>query len=123
MSGHIAAVRSYVLIFALLMIFTAITVAVAFINLGRLNFPVAISIAIVKATLVILFFMHVKYSSQLTKMIIGSGLFFLLVMFSLTMTDYLSRGWQTYPVGGGKAVEASGIRPQGSGLSQGSGKP
>ena len=50
MSGHIAPVRSYVLIFALLMIFTAITVVVAFINLGPLNFPVAISIAIVKAT-------------------------------------------------------------------------
>ena len=123
MSGHIAPVRSYVLIFALLMILTTITVVVAFINLGPLNFPVAISIAIVKATLVILFFMHVKYSSQLTKMIIGSGLFFLLVMFSLTMTDYLSRGWLTYPVGAGKPVEASGIRPQGSGLSQGSGKP
>ena len=110
MSGHIAPVRSYVLIFALLMIFTAITVVVAFINLGPLNFPVAISIAIVKATLVILFFMHVKYSSQLTKMIIGTGLFFLLVMFSLTMTDYLSRGWRT---------EALGPRPQRSAPSQG----
>ena len=95
MSGHISPVRTYVLIFAMLMVFTAITVAVAFTNLGPFNFPVAISIAIVKATLVILFFMHVKYSSQLTKLIIGSGLFFLLVLFSLTMTDYLSRGWQT----------------------------
>jgi cytochrome c oxidase subunit 4 len=103
-----------VLIFALLMIFTAITVAVAFINLGRLNFPVAISIALVKATLVILFFMHVKYSSRLTKMIIGSGLFFLLVMFSLTMTDYLSRGWQT---------GTFGPRPQGSAPSHGSAHP
>ena len=110
MSGHIAPVRSYVLIFTMLMVFTAITVAAAFLNLGPLNFPVAISIAIVKATLVILFFMHVKYSSQLTKLIIGSGLFFLLVMFSLTMTDYLSRGWRT---------EASGPRPQGSAPSQG----
>ncbi|HEY8132262.1 MAG TPA: cytochrome C oxidase subunit IV family protein [Thermoanaerobaculia bacterium] len=116
MSGHIAPARSYVLIFALLMVFTAITVAVAFTNLGAFNFPVAISIAIVKATLVILFFMHVKYSSHLTKLIIGSGVFLLLVMFSLTMTDYLSRGWQTR-----RATEASGIRHQGSGLSQGSG--
>ena len=61
MSGHIAPARSYVLIFALLMVFTAITVAVAFTNLGAFNFPVAISIAIVKATLVILFFMHLRY--------------------------------------------------------------
>jgi len=114
MSGHIAPVRSYVLIFSLLMVFTAVTVAAAFINLGALNFPVAISIAIIKATLVILFFMHVKYSSQLTKLIIGSGLFFLLVMFSLTMTDYLSRGWRT---------EALGPRPQGSGLSERSRQP
>ena len=117
MSGHIAPVRGYVLIFTLLMVFTAITVAVAFVNLGSFNFPVAISIALVKATLVILFFMHVKYSSQLTKLIIGSGLFFLLVMFSLTMTDYLSRGWKT-----DRATEASRIRHQGSGLSQGSGQ-
>jgi cytochrome c oxidase subunit 4 len=116
MSGHIAPVRSYILIFSLLMVFTAITVAVAFVNLGPLNFPVAITIAVVKATLVVLFFMHVKYSSRLTKLMIGSGVFFLLVLFTLTMTDYLSRGWQT-----NRATEASGIRPQGSGLSQGSG--
>jgi cytochrome c oxidase subunit 4 len=87
-----------------------LTVIAAFINLGNLNFPVALAIAVFKATLVILFFMHVKYSSQLTKMIIGTGLFFLLVMFSLTMTDYLSRGWRT---------EALGPRPQRSAPSQG----
>src|SRR5919201_1062047 len=117
MSGHISPVRSYVLIFAALMIFTTITVAVAFVNLGPFNFPVAISIAIVKATLVVLFFMHVKYSSHLTKLIIGSGVFFLLVMFSLTMTDYLSRGWHT-----SRATDASGVRHRGSGLSQASGQ-
>jgi cytochrome c oxidase subunit 4 len=116
MSGHIAPVRGYVLIFSLLMVFTAITVGVAFVNLGPFNFPVAISIAIIKATLVVLFFMHVKYSSRLTKLIIGSGFFFLLVLFSLTMTDYLSRGWQT-----NRPTEASGTRPRGAGLSQGQG--
>jgi cytochrome c oxidase subunit 4 len=77
------------------MVLTAVTVGVAFINLGPLNFPVALSIAIVKATLVILFFMHVKYSSRLTKLIIATGFFFLLLLFTLTMTDYLSRGWLT----------------------------
>jgi cytochrome c oxidase subunit IV len=87
----------YFAVFGALMVFTAITVAVAFINLGAFNFPVAISIAVIKATIVILFFMHVKESSRLTKLIIGAGFFFLLVLFTLTMTDYLSRGWSTSP--------------------------
>jgi cytochrome c oxidase subunit 4 len=97
MAGHISPKRTYYAIFGSLMALTAITVAVAFINLGPFNFPVAISIAIVKATLVILFFMHVKYSSRLTKLVIGTGFFFLLVLFTLTLTDYLSRGWLTVP--------------------------
>lgn len=95
MSGHISPKSTYYTIFGSLMILTGITVGVAFINLGGLNFPVAISIAVIKATLVILFFMHVKYSSRLTKLIIGTGFFFLLVLFVLTMTDYISRGWRT----------------------------
>ena len=81
------------------MVLTAITVTVAFINLGALNFPVALAIAILKATLVILFFMHVKYSSQLTKLICGAAFFFLLILFALTMSDYLSRGWFVSPRG------------------------
>ena len=96
MAGHIAPVRSYVLIFSLLMVFTAITVAVAFVNLGAFNFPVAISIAIVKATLVVLFFMHVKYSSRLTWAIALSGVFWLGILLVLTMSDYLTRAWLTF---------------------------
>ena len=61
MSGHVSPKSIYYVIFGALMVLTAVTVAVAFINLGSLNFPVAIGIAITKATLVILFFMHVKY--------------------------------------------------------------
>ena len=99
MSGHVSPKRLYYTIFAALMALTAITVAVAFVPLGALNFPVAISIAIIKATLVILFFMHVKYSSRLTKLIVATGFFFLLVLFTLTLTDYLSRGWLTAPAG------------------------
>ena len=97
MSGHISPKSTYYTIFGSLMILTGITIAVAFINLGRLNFPVAISIAIVKATLVILFFMHVKYSSRLTKLVLATGFFFLITLFVLTMTDYVTRGWLTYP--------------------------
>lgn len=97
MSGHVSPLRTYYAIFASLMVLTAVTVGVAFINLGPFNFPVAISIAVLKATLVVLFFMHAKYSSRLTKLFIATGFFFLGVLFMLTLTDYLSRGWLTAP--------------------------
>ena len=99
MSGHISPKKTYYVIFGSLMVLTTITVAVAFINLGRLNFPVALGIAILKATLVVLFFMHVKYSSSLTKLICGVSFFFLVVLFGLTLSDYLSRGWFVAPGG------------------------
>jgi len=99
MAGHISPKSTYYAIFAALMVGTAITVAVAFVNLGSFNFPVAIGIAITKATLVILFFMHAKYSSKLTKLFVGTAFFFLSILLGLTMTDYLSRGLDTYPGG------------------------
>jgi len=99
MAGHISPKSMYYTIFGALMVLTVVTVAVAFVNIGVLNFPVALSIAILKATLVILFFMHVKYSSQLTKLIVGGAFFFLIILFGLTLTDYLSRGWFTSPGG------------------------
>ena len=99
MSGHISPKTTYYAIFGALMVLTAVTVSVAFINLGALNFPVALGIAIFKATLVILFFMHVKYSSRLTKLICGTAFFFLIILFGLTLTDYLSRGWFVAPGG------------------------
>ena len=108
MSGHVSPKSTYYAIFGALMVLTTITVAVAFINLGALNFPVAIGIAITKATLVILFFMHAKYSSQLTKMFVGTAFFFLAILLAMTMTDYLSRGLKTYP--GGAAGAGYGVR-------------
>jgi cytochrome c oxidase subunit IV len=110
MSGHISPTSTYYGIFGALMVFTAITVGVAFIDLGALNFPVAIGIAITKATLVILFFMHVKYSSKLTKLVVAMAFFFLFIMFGLTLTDYLSRGWFASPRGSTTAgtIEAVG---------------
>ncbi|MBI3047510.1 MAG: cytochrome C oxidase subunit IV family protein [Acidobacteria bacterium] len=99
MAGHISPKRVYYTIFGALMVLTATTLAVAFINLGALNFPIALGIAITKATLVILFFMHLKYSSRLTKLVCGSAFFFLIVLFGLTLSDYLSRGWSTAPGG------------------------
>ena len=101
--SHIAPKSMYYTIFGMLMVLTAVTVFAAFNDLGILNFPVAIGIAITKATLVILFFMHAKYSSRLTKLFVGMSFFFLLILFSLTLTDYLSRGLKTYPGGAGGA--------------------
>ena len=78
MSGHVSPKSTYYAIFGALMICTVLTVVAAFIDLPfNLNFPVALAIAIFKASLVILFFMHVKYSSRLTKMVVGIAFFFL----------------------------------------------
>ena len=105
MSGHISPKTTYYTIFGALMVCTALTVGAAFVNLGNLNFPVALTIAIFKATLVILFFMHVKYGSRMTKLIVGVAFFFLGIMLTLTLSDYLSRGWFTAP-GGSTAAGA-----------------
>ena len=108
MSGHVSPKGIYYAIFGSLMVLTVVTVAVATINLGHLNFPVAIGIAITKATLVILFFMHAKYSSKLTKLFVGTAFFFLMVLLTLTMTDFFSRGLPTYA--GGAAGAGYGVR-------------
>src|SRR4029450_14086563 len=97
--SHISPKSTYYSIFGALMALTALTVYVAFQHLGWLNFPVAITIAFFKASLVVLFFMHVKYSSKLTKLLVASTFFFLASLFGLTMTDYMSRGWYTSPRG------------------------
>src|SRR5262245_32629918 len=103
MSGHVSPKSTYYAIFSALMVLTVVTIAVAYRPLGAWNFPVAISIAITKATLVILFFMHAKYSSRLTKLFVGTAFFFLAILLGLTMTDVLSRGLKTYPGGAGGA--------------------
>jgi len=93
MSGHVAPKSLYYLIFAALMVGTGLTVLVAFYDLGFMNNVMMLTIACVKALLVILFFMHVRWSSRLTWVVAASGFFWLLIMFSITMSDYLSRGW------------------------------
>ena len=103
MAGHVSPKSTYYAIFLGLMVLTVVTIYVAYQPLGAWNFPVAISIAITKATLVILFFMHAKYSSKLTKLFVGTAFFFLFILLTLTMTDSLSRGMRTYPGGAGGA--------------------
>jgi cytochrome c oxidase subunit 4 len=95
--AHIAPVKLYVSIFLTLMALTTITVVVAYVNLGEFNKVVALGIASVKATLVILYFMHVKYSSHLTKLVVVAGFYFLIVLLGLTMADYASREWLPVP--------------------------
>ena len=84
----------YVLIGASLIALTGITVGAAFVNLGPFNPIVALLIATIKATLVILFFMHVKGASEkLTAAVVVSGFFFLLILLALSLADYLTRTW------------------------------
>jgi len=96
MSEHIVPTRVYYTIFAILMLCTGITVGVAFIDLGPLNTIAALGIAVFKAVLVVLFFMHVKYSTRLTWAVVVGSVFWLGIMLALTMGDYLTRGWRTY---------------------------
>jgi cytochrome c oxidase subunit IV len=93
MSGHVAPKSMYYMVFLALMIGTGLTVAAAFVDMGALNNVVMLVIACVKATLVILFFMHVRWGTRLTWVTVASGVFWLLILFGLTMTDYMSRGW------------------------------
>ena len=97
MSGHVSPLKVYIGIFLVLMVLTAVTVAVAYVNLGELNKVVALGIASFKATLVVLYFMHVKYASRLTKLIVVTGFFFLAILLGMTMIDYGSREWVNPP--------------------------
>jgi cytochrome c oxidase subunit 4 len=83
----------YYAVFVALIVGTGLTVLAAFFDMGVMNNVVMLAIAITKATLVVLFFMHVRWGTRLTWVVVVSGFFWLLIMFGLTMTDYISRGW------------------------------
>lgn len=93
MAGHVAPKSLYYSIFGALVVGTVLTVVAAKIDLGVFNNVVMLAIACAKASLVVLFFMHVRWSTRLTWVVAAAGIFWLLIMFSLTMTDYMSRGW------------------------------
>jgi cytochrome c oxidase subunit IV len=100
---HIVSPLVYLSILGALLVFTALTVWASYIDLGEWqiapgvtlfwNPVVALAIACTKMTLVVLFFMHVKYSTKLTKLTVASGFFIFLVLISMTLTDYMSRAW------------------------------
>src|SRR5579872_1983470 len=91
--NHIVSPKIYVTIWLILLMFTGLTVWAAFQNFGVGNPIIALAIAVTKATLVILFFMHVKYSPKIIGLIIFCALFFLSILMVLTTADYISRGW------------------------------
>jgi len=97
MSEHIVPVRVYAGVFLALMAGTALTVFAAFHDFPwQFNTVIALTIAVIKATLVVLYFMHVRYSSRLIWVIVASALFWLAILFALTFSDYWTRGW--FPV-------------------------
>lgn len=95
--SHIASKGLYWTIFGTLIVLTVVTVVIARVDLGSLNTPVALAIAAFKATLVILFFMGVKYNTPLTKVVAASGFLWLIILFGITMGDYLTRSWIGFP--------------------------
>jgi cytochrome c oxidase subunit IV len=96
-AGHYVVARKiYYTIFGALMLMTAITVGVAYIDLGPINTIVAIVIACFKAMIVVLYFMHVKFGTRLVKLTVIAGLYWMGILLTLTLSDYLTRGWGTY---------------------------
>ncbi len=93
MSETIVPVRVYISIFVALMVLTLLTTGVAFLDLGFFSPVVALTIAILKASLVALFFMHLRYSDRVTWVVAGAGIFWLGILFVLSLSDYLTRGW------------------------------
>lgn len=91
MSEHIVPPKVYVGIFSSLMVLTAATVGAAFVSLGQFNIVIALAIATLKATLVVLYFMHVRYSPKRTQLVIICAMFWLAIMLALTMSDYSTR--------------------------------
>ena len=92
MSEHVTSPKEYILVFLALMVLTAITVWVAFLDLGPFNDVVALTIAVTKASLVVLIFMHVRYSTPFTKLAVVSGFIWLVFLIVLTLSDYFTRG-------------------------------
>jgi cytochrome c oxidase subunit 4 len=97
-SAHpITPVRTYVATFVALLCLTGLTYLVAIHDFGMLNTPIALAVALLKASLVVIYFMGLRYNTPLTKVTAVAGLFWLMIMFGITMSDYLTRGWLGVP--------------------------
>jgi cytochrome c oxidase subunit IV len=99
MSEHVVSWKVYVSVFLALCVLTVITVQVAGHDFGPFNLIVALGVAITKASLVVLYFMHARYSPKLTGVVIASSIAFFVILLFLTLTDYMSRPWPLTAVG------------------------
>ena len=97
MSGHVVPKKLYILVFAALIGLTGLTTGVAFINLGKWNAVAALAIAVCKASLVVLFFMHLRWSSNLLRIVVASSLLWLAILIGLTISDVFTRDWTPVP--------------------------
>jgi cytochrome c oxidase subunit 4 len=97
MTHQVVSVRLYAAIFIALLILTVTTVAISKVELGEFNFIAAMTIAVVKAMLVVMFFMDVRRSSSLTKLFVVAGFFWMAIMLVFLVSDYISRGWLPGP--------------------------
>ena len=97
MSEHVTPKRTYFAFWAALLVLTYATVAVSRIDLGRLNTVAALTIAVAKALLVVLFFMHIRYSTRLTKLVVVGGFMWLALLIGMTMVDEVTRAWIQIP--------------------------
>ncbi len=97
MTQHIDSVKTYALVFIALVFLTLLTTAVAYVDLGPFSPVVALAIATAKMLLVALFFMHVRHSTQLTRLVVTGGLLWLAILIFLTLADFGTRGWLGVP--------------------------
>jgi cytochrome c oxidase subunit IV len=97
MSEHIVAPITYVAVWAGLLVLLAATIILAYVPLGPVHVVISTSIAFAKAILIVLFFMHVKYKQRLIAVFVCAGFFWLAIMFTLSLTDYMTRSWLPHP--------------------------
>ena len=97
MTEHIDSIRTYTLVLLALLVLTAATTLVAFVDLGAFSVVAALAIAVCKMLLVALFFMHVRHSTKLTKLVVLGGLLWLVILLMLTLSDFTTRGWVGVP--------------------------
>jgi cytochrome c oxidase subunit IV len=97
MTGHIDSIKTYVGVLLALLILTGLTTAIAYVDLGPFSVVIALTIAVVKMLLVALFFMHLRHSNQLTKLVVSGGLLWLCILLVLSLSDFATRGWIGVP--------------------------
>ena len=97
MTEHVDSVKTYATIWVALLILTAATTAVAYVDLGAFSVVAALTIAVIKMLLVALFFMHLRHSTHLTRLVVTGGLVWLMILLLLSFADFLTRGWLGVP--------------------------